>query len=99
MTDPVTPDRPVPRWLHASAVLTAAVTLVLLILGQLVTSFRAGMADPIWPTEPWYLASNYKLDLGYLIEHSHRIAGFVVGGLVSVLALGAWSTNPGRLGR
>jgi heme A synthase len=99
MTDPATPDRPAPRWLHAAAVLTAAVTLVLLILGQLVTSFRAGMADPIWPTEPWYLASNYKLDLGYLIEHSHRIAGFAVGGLVSVLALGIWWTNPGKLGR
>ena len=99
MTDPATPDRPAPRWLHAWAVLTAAVTLVLLVIGQLVTSFRAGMADPIWPTEPWYLASNYKLDLGYLIEHSHRIAGFLVGGLVSVLAVGVWATHPGKLGR
>src|SRR5438046_5869772 len=93
MTDPATPDRPVPRWLHAWAVLTAAVTLVLLVLGQLVKSFRAGMADPVWPTEPWYLLDNYKLDPGYLIEHSHRIAGFAVGGLVGVLALGLWWTG------
>jgi heme A synthase len=101
MTDPVTPDRPVPRWLHAWAVLTAAVTLVLLVLGQLVTSFRAGMADPVWPTEPWYLfvVGWQEPNRGYLIEHSHRIAGFVVGGLVSVLALGVWWTNPGKVGR
>ena len=47
--------RPVRLWLHAWAVLTFIATLGLLVLGQLVTSFRAGMADPIWPTEPWYL--------------------------------------------
>ena len=33
------------------------------------------MADPVWPTEPWYLADNYKLDFGYLVEHFHRIVG------------------------
>ena len=70
MTDPAEPARPVPRWLHAWAVLAAAATLLLLALGQMVTSFRAGMADPVWPTEPWYLFSNYKLDFGYLVEHA-----------------------------
>src|SRR3954453_10046690 len=99
MINPVVPPRPGPGWVRAWAILPACVTVVLLVLGQLVTSFRAGMADPVWPTEPWYLFSNYKLDLGYLIEHSHRIAGFAVGGLVSVLALGVWWTNPGRPGR
>ncbi|MBX9584947.1 MAG: COX15/CtaA family protein [Gemmataceae bacterium] len=93
MTDPAAIRRPVPRWLHAWAVLTAAITFVtLIVLGQMVTSFRAGMADPVWPTEPWYLASNYRLDLGYLIEHTHRIAGFLVGGAVSLLVLGVWWT-------
>ena len=86
--------RPVPRWLQVWAIATVLITLVLLVLGQFVTSFRAGMADPIWPTEPWYLADNYKLDLGYLIEHTHRIAGFAVGGFVSILALGLWYTEP-----
>jgi len=89
----------VPRWLHAWAVATVLVTLGLLILGQFVTSFRAGMADPVWPTEPWYLADNYKLDLGYLIEHTHRIAGFLVGGFVSVLALGIVATEPRKVAR
>lgn len=94
MTDPVLPPRPVPRWLHLWAVATVLATLALLVLGQLVTSFRAGMADPVWPTEPWYLLDNYRLDFGYLIEHTHRIMGFLVGGLVSVLALGLWATHP-----
>ncbi|MCE9564993.1 MAG: hypothetical protein K8U57_23420 [Planctomycetes bacterium] len=80
--------RPVPRWLHIWAVLAVVATFLLLAVGQMVTSFHAGMADPIWPTEPWYLASNFKLDLGYLIEHSHRILGFSIGIIVSVLAFG-----------
>jgi heme A synthase len=96
---PAVSDRPVPRWLHLWAVATVLVTLALLILGQFVTSFRAGMADPVWPTEPWYLADNYKLDFGYLIEHTHRIAGFLVGGFVSILALGIVATEPRKFAR
>ena len=43
------------------------------------------MADPIWPTEPWYLfvIGWQEPSRGYLIEHTHRIAAFTVGGLVS----------------
>jgi cytochrome c oxidase assembly protein subunit 15 len=83
------PDRKVPRWLHVGACLAVASTFILLILGQLVTSFRAGMADPIWPTEPWYLFNNQKDDFPYLVEHSHRIAGFTVG--VAIIFLVLWS--------
>lgn len=99
MTDPVDRPRPCPRWLHVWAVLTVLVTVGLLVLGQLVTTFRAGMADPVWPTEPWYLLNNYRLDFGYLVEHTHRIAGFTVGGVVSVLALGLWATDPRKASR
>jgi heme A synthase len=93
--------RPVPRWLHVWAIGTVAVTIVLLILGQLVTSFRAGMADPIWPTEPWYLfvVGWQEPNRGYLIEHTHRIAGWTVGLAVSVLALGLWWTEPRKAAR
>lgn len=94
MTDPADPARPVPRWLRAGAVLAVAVTLFPLVLGQIVTSVRAGMADPAWPTEPWYLVNNFKVDFGYLIEHSHRIAGYIVGSLFYVLTLGFWWTDP-----
>ncbi|QDU23327.1 COX15/CtaA family protein [Urbifossiella limnaea] len=99
MTDTDLPPRPVPRWLHRWAVATVCACLALLAVGQLVTSFRVGMADPIWPTSPWHLVNNYEPSPGYLIEHAHRILGFLVGGLVTVLALGVWGTHPNRAAR
>ncbi|MFO0798058.1 MAG: hypothetical protein U0804_11335 [Gemmataceae bacterium] len=99
MTDPNLPPRPVPRWLHLWAVATVCACLALLAVGQLVTSFRVGMADPIWPTSPWHLVNNYEPSPGYLIEHAHRILGFLVGGLVTVLALALWATHPNRAAR
>lgn len=99
MTDLAETPRPVPRWLHLWAVFTAALTFVtLIVLGQMVTSFRAGMADPVWPTEPWYLflINWQEPSSGFLIEHTHRLAGFLVGGAVSLLVLGIWWGGPLR---
>ena len=67
MIDTADPPRSAPRWFHVGAILTLGIVLFPLVLGQLVTTLRAGMADPKWPTEPWYLLSNYKLDVGYLV--------------------------------
>ena len=47
--------QPVPRWLHAWAMLTAVVAGAAVTMGAVVTTFRVGMADPVWPTAPWYL--------------------------------------------
>jgi heme A synthase len=102
MTDPL--PRPFPRWLHVWAVVTAAATPVLLAFGQLVTSFGAGMADPLWPTEPWYVVftagsgdkERYRQDFGFFVEHTHRMVGYTVGAMVIVLALGALWTEPRR---
>jgi heme A synthase len=79
-----------PRWLHVWALLTVAATAGLLALGSVVTTFRVGMADPVWPTAPWYLffISWREPSPGFLIEHSHRLAGYVVGCCVIVLAAG-----------
>ncbi|MHB1426313.1 MAG: COX15/CtaA family protein [Gemmataceae bacterium] len=79
-----------PRWLHAWSVLTAAATVGLLALGAVVTTFRVGMADPIWPTAPWHLAfiDWSEPSRGFIIEHSHRLAGYVVGCCVIVLTVG-----------
>src|SRR5947208_1479009 len=93
---PSTPDiRPAPRWLHAWAVLTVLATAFLLAAGGMVTTFRVGMADPVWPTTPWYL---FFIDWrepsrGFLIEHSHRLAGYVVGCCSIVLAVGLWASR------
>lgn len=88
--------RPVPRWLHVWAVLTVITTAAVLILGGFVTTFRVGMADPVWPTEPWYLANNYKVDFGYLVEHYHRIVAFTLSLPGLVLTFGAWAIEPRR---
>src|SRR5262249_23740744 len=64
------------------------------------TTFRAGMVDPIWPTEPWYLFNNYRDDRTYLFEHGHRIVGIVLGTLTWLFALLVWWwTEPRRSAR
>ena len=87
---------PFPRWLRVWAVVTFVVSAVLLGFGESVTTLRAGMADPEWPTRPWHLAleSDEKWTAGYLVEHTHRILGFLVGGLMSILAVAAWCYEP-----
>jgi heme A synthase len=85
-------EKVVPLWLHGFAVLTVALTVVLLFLGGRVTTFRVGMADPVWPTPPWYLlVFDYdKHNAGFLIEHTHRLVGWIVGACTIVLAVGLW---------
>ncbi|MEZ6143545.1 MAG: hypothetical protein R3B84_23520 [Zavarzinella sp.] len=92
------PARRMPRGLYWLAILSVVATTVLLVLGSLVTSFRVGMSDPIWPTEPWYLSTiDWKEHhRGFLIEHTHRLAGFTVGALISLLTLGIWWCIPHR---
>jgi heme a synthase len=82
-------------WLHRWAVLTACATFVLLLLGAVVTTFRVGMADPIWPTYPWHLllVPWEEPRPGFLVEHSHRLAGYIVGCCVIVLAIGLWRND------
>jgi heme A synthase len=68
----------------------------LLTVGAIVTSFRVGMADPVWPTRPWHLLtiSWEEPSAGYLIEHTHRFAGFVAGAAVALLTLLIWLSEP-----
>lgn len=88
-----------PRWLHCWSVVTLIAVLVLLGLGAAVTNFKAGMADPIWPTSPTALlhaTSEQLTDVRWLIEHSHRLAGYLVGCCAILLTLGLWSTESRR---
>jgi heme A synthase len=82
------------RLMHAWAVITVAATFLLLAIGSVVTTLRVGMADPIWPTYPWHLLliSWQEPSAGFLIEHSHRLAGYIVGCCVIGLACGLWLT-------
>ena len=77
-------------WLHRFAVFTALATLVLIGIGGLVTSHGAGMAVPDWPNSYGYNMFTFPVSMwvgGILYEHSHRLAGSVVGFLTLVLAL------------
>jgi heme A synthase len=83
-----------PRWLHRWAVLTVCATLPLLLLGAEVTTKQVGMVDPVGFREPWHLLrvlDRAMMEAGFLIEHSHRLVGFVVGTCVIVLAAGLWA--------
>jgi hypothetical protein len=93
-----------PRLLHPWAVVTVVTTLALLAVGQIVTSTGSGMADRVWPTEPWYIFSvagesdkqRFHQEFAFFIEHTHRIVAWTVGGMVIVLALGVLWTEPRR---
>ena len=93
--------RPLPRWVRTLGVLTVAAMVPLVALGGQTTTRVAGMADPVWPTEPWYLAVNSHEILkeprpGFLLEHTHRLAGWVTGVLALALAVAAWAYEPKR---
>lgn len=83
------------RWLHRYAVLTAAVALLPIGMGALVTTLGAGMAFLDWPTSdgqnmflyPWL--SDFKSHPDKFVEHGHRLAGSLIG-LFSI-GLAAWT--------
>ncbi len=98
------PPPPPPRFLNALAWVLISCTVLLLILGGLTTSKKAGMADPVWPTEPWFvLVNGEKIDfshnIGFALEHTHRFAGWAVGLVAMVLAFAAWNVGPNARSR
>lgn len=76
---------PAHRWLHRYAVLTAAVALLPIGMGALVTTLGAGMAFLDWPTSdgqnmflyPWL--RDFRLNPDKFFEHGHRLAGSLIG--------------------
>src|SRR5713101_2978337 len=78
---------------HRLAVVTAAVTVLLIFVGGLVTNTGSAMAVPDWPTTFGYNMFLYpwsRMVGGILYEHSHRLIGSVVGLLTIALALVLW---------
>lgn len=83
------------RWLHRLAVLTVLLALFLVALGAEVTTRQKGMVDEVGFRTPWHMLQ-VRLEehgLGFIIEHSHRLAGFAVGACVIGLAIGLWLTE------
>lgn len=84
------------RWLHYLAILTVLTALPLLLLGAEVTSRQAGMVDAQGLRLPWHIALVHNLrDYGpaYIIEHTHRVCGWLVGLFTIGLAIGFWRTE------
>lgn len=81
-------------WLHRFAWLTAALTLMLPVTtGAIVTTLKAGMVFPDWPSSnghnmlayPWLSAARDEF-----VEHGHRLSGMTIGLLSLSLAIAAW---------
>jgi heme A synthase len=77
------------------------VTLALVAVGTLVTTYRVGMADKLWPTAPWHLLLIRWAEPrpGFLIEHTHRILGYLAGTLILVQTVWLWWTAPSQARR
>lgn len=89
-----------PRWLRGAGYLTAISLFALLGIGTLVTTFGVGMADTVWPTPPWYLLFHDRAgDFGWYVEHTHRVAGYLVGFLILALVSAHWRFSPNRVTR
>jgi len=75
------------------AVLLVCATFPLIWVGGLVTTFKAGMAFPDWPTSGGYNMLAYPLDRWWhgpfdmFIEHGHRLLAIVVGLVTIITAL------------
>ncbi|HEY1923382.1 MAG TPA: COX15/CtaA family protein [Tepidisphaeraceae bacterium] len=87
------------RTVHTLALITAAATFPLIFMGGLVTSHGAGMSVPDWPNSWGYNMFTFppsKWVGGIRFEHTHRLAGTVVGLLSIALVLVAWKTDQRR---
>src|SRR3954453_2556847 len=83
-------------WPHRLAVVLAAATFPLLWVGGLVTTTKAGMAVPDWPSTYGYNLFLYPWETwlygpgDLFIEHGHRLFAALVGLLTIVLVVLTW---------
>lgn len=99
VTSITTSDTPVPRWLFYWSLITVIATFPLLTLGAEVTTNGYGMADPQGLRTPWHLFKVWAEGalgefggIAFVIEHAHRVAGWIVGLCVTVLMIGLISS-------
>ena len=86
-------------WLHRFACLLAFATFILLVAGASVTSHRAGLAVPDWPTTygQFMFAFPRAQWVGNIFyEHGHRLIASIVGMLTIVLAFWLVRKDPRR---
>lgn len=77
-------------WLNRFAWLNVTATFILVIMGALVTSHRAGLSVPDWPTTYGYFMFSFPLSktVGAIFyEHTHRLVASGVGILTLFLCI------------
>jgi heme A synthase len=80
-------------WLRWCSVFTVLAAVPLLTLGAFVTSMGVGMADQralVNPVQAIHEFSAGDQSVGWKVEHSHRLAGWLLGMGGIVVAVGAW---------
>ena len=85
--------------LHRFAASVAALTVLLVLAGSLVTSTDSGLAVPDWPTSYGWNLFTFPPSMwvgGILYEHGHRLIASTVGFLTIVLAAWLWMSDPRR---
>ncbi|MBA2744505.1 MAG: COX15/CtaA family protein [Chthoniobacterales bacterium] len=83
-------------WLRRFAWLLAALTLLLICSGGMVTSKGVGLAVPDWPTTFGYNMFLFPVSQwvgGILFEHTHRLIASTVGFLTIILAVWLWRSE------
>src|SRR5690349_21764347 len=88
--------RPLPFVLAA---LVATITLLLILMGGLVTNTGSALAVPDWPTtfgHNMFLFPWDKMVGGIFYEHTHRLLGSLVGLLTLLLAAVLWRADRRR---
>jgi cytochrome c oxidase assembly protein subunit 15 len=87
------------HYLHRFACLLAGLTFLLLVAGASVTSNRAGLAVPDWPTTYGQFMFSFPMSkwVGNIFyEHGHRLIASAVGMLTVALALWLVRAEPRR---
>ena len=90
------------RWLHRYACLLAGLTFLLIVAGASVTSNRAGLAVPDWPTSYGHHMFSFplaKMVGGIFYEHGHRLLASIVGLVTTGLAIWTFFGQRDRLVR
>ncbi len=87
------------RRLHQFACLLSLVTFILIVAGASVTSNRAGLAVPDWPTTYGQFMFSFPMSKwvgNILYEHGHRLIASAVGILTIILAVWLVRVEPRR---
>ena len=86
-------------WLHRFACLLASATFLLIVAGASVTSHRAGLSVPDWPTTYGQFMFSFPTSkwVGNIFyEHGHRLIASAVGMLTVGLAIWLVRVEPRR---